>query len=434
MKIVIVNTFCNRGSVGRICADLYGELKKAGDMPYLAVGRGTFPEGAEGMSIGSTPDFLMHVGKNFFRGGAGFGSAGATKRFIKWLEKISPDVIHLHNIHGFYLHTQLLFEYLKTTDIRVIWTLHDCWSFTGHCAYFDYVQPWAKEEKARSKSEDIDLEKVTCKRWIDGCHDCPIHRSAYPYALFCDNTVKNYERKKAAYTGVKDLTIVTPSRWLAGYVRQSYLKEYPTVVIPNGIDLDAFRPFSEKEQKLREKQYKGYKHRRILGVANQWEERKGLEYFERLASILPVNYTIELVGLSRPQAELYKRKYKNGRIMPITKTGSTKALAALYRGADVYVNATLEDNFPTTNIEALACGTPVVTFDTGGSSESLDDSCGIVVPKGDFNALLSAVESVCENRPFSPADCRRRALKYDKTLATAEYIRMYKNDIRQAAL
>ena len=430
MKIVIVNTFSGRGSVGRICADLYDELKRSGDEPYLAVGRGTFPEGADGMSIGSRPDFLMHVCKNFFQGGAGFGSKGATERFIKWLSEIRPDIVHLHNIHGFYLQTELLFEYLKTTDTAVIWTLHDCWSFTGHCAYFDYVQPWAKEEKKNAPDKDIDLGKVTCQRWKDGCHDCPIHRTAYPYAIFKDNSKKNYERKKAAYTGLKNLTIVTPSKWLAGYVKESFLKDYPVEVIPNGIDLDVFKPFSKKERELRKKQYQGFKHRRILGVANQWEERKGLLYFDRLAEILPVNYTIELVGLSRPQAELYKRKYKNGRVLPITRTGSVKALASLYRGADVYVNATLEDNFPTTNLEALACGTPVITFDTGGSSESLTKDCGMVVSKGDFDALLTAIETVCEKQPFTPEDCRRRAERYGKADATKKYLELYKRCVK----
>ena len=368
----------------------------------------------------------MHVCRNFFQGGAGFGSTGATKKFISWLCEIKPDVIHLHNIHGFYLHTQLLFDYLKSADIPVVWTLHDCWSFTGHCAYFDYVQPWARAQKKKALDDDIDLSGVTCTRWKQACHNCPIHKTAYPYAIFKDNSAKNYERKKNAYTGVKNLTIVTPSKWLAGYVSESFLKDYPVEVIPNGIDLDAFRPYTKKELELRKKQYSGYKHRRILGVANQWEERKGLDYFERLAQILPVNYTIELVGLSRPQAELYRRKYKNGRILPITRTGSKQALASLYRGADVYVNATLEDNFPTTNLEALACGTPVITFDTGGSGESLTQDCGIIVPKGDFDALLGAIEHVCTDRPFSPDKCRKRAEKYDKVLSTKRYIELYK--------
>ncbi len=429
MKIVIVNTFYGRGSVGRITADLYAELLRSGDVPFVAAGRGGIPEGIEGATIGNLPDFGAHVLKNFFQGGAGFGSASSTKKFIAWLEEIKPDIIHLHNIHGFYLQTELLFSYLKKADIPVVWTLHDCWSFTGHCAYFDYVQPWAKRMQAESGQKDIkgeDMLSLSCDRWKEGCHDCPIHRSAYPYALFKDNSKKNWVAKKNAYTGVKNLTIVTPSHWLADLVGKSYLSDYPVEVIHNGIDLDVFRPFSEKELALKKKQYAGYSHRRVLAVANQWEERKGLTYFERLAQFLPANYTIEIVGLNKPQAQLFKQKYKNGRVLPITRTESVKALASLYRGADVYVNATLEDNFPTTNLEALACGTPVVTFDTGGSSESLAKDCGIVVPKGDFDALAAAIEQVCETHPFSEKSCRARAGLYDKADCTKNYVKLYK--------
>ncbi len=433
MKIVQVNTVSGVGSVGRICVDLYEILKDQGHEPYIAVGRGKLPLHINGYEIGNKLDFGCHVLRNFFQGKAGFGSAKVTKKLIAWLAELRPDVIHLHNIHGFYLQTEILFEYLRTAGIPVIWTLHDCWTFTGHCAYFDYIG---------------------CDKWkTGGCHDCKVHAKVYPYALFKNNTAWNYEAKKKAYTGVPNLTIVTPSAWLAGLVKDSFLKEYPVKVIPNGINLDVFCPqenaksvlaecdAAEKrdaavDKEVRERTYT------VLGVANRWEERKGLPYFEKLARELPNGYTIRLVGVNSGQAKQLKKKYPDGKIIPIKRTESVQELARLYRDADVYVNATLEDNFPTTNLEALACGTPVITFATGGSGESLTNECGSIVPKGDFEALLKEVrrmcetpdgcEEICNGEQWEAAvqvrsrACRKRALLYDRNDRYMEYIALYK--------
>ena len=407
MKIVLVNTICQRGSVGRICADLYEQLDQKGDTPYMAAGRGRLPGYMRGEVIGNPVDFGFHVLKNFFQGRAGFGSASVTRRFLKWLDEIAPDLIHLHNIHGFYLQTELLFDYLKERKIPVVWTLHDCWPFTGHCAYYDYIG---------------------CEKWKEGgsgCRSCPVHRKVYPYAIFKDNSVESYRRKKEAFTGVDSLTIVTPSKWLAGQVKQSFLKDYPIRVIPNGIDLSVFNVLSKDAQKLRDMQQAGYNHKTILGVANYWEERKGLSYLERLAEELPSNYTVEVVGLNKPQISVLRKRHPNGRLLGMERTANPRLLAALYRTADVYVNPTLEDNFPTTNLEALACGTPVVTFDTGGSSESLTEQTGMVVPKGDFDALLAAVKKSCEEKPFERSACRERAEHFSKESFSHKYVELY---------
>ena len=404
MKIVQVNTVSGVGSVGRICVDLYDTLQKSGHEPYIAVGRGKLDKRLNGYEIGNKPDFYCHVMKNFFQGKSGFGSAKVTKEFIAWLKQVKPNVIHLHNIHGFYLQTELLFAYLKEADIPVVWTLHDCWPFTGHCAYFDYID---------------------CKKWsLGGCDHCKVHAKVYPYALFKDNTEWNFRAKREAYTGVKNLTIVTPSHWLAGLVKKSFLKEYPVQVIPNGINLDVFSPGEKKS----DGKYT------VLGVANRWEERKGLTYFEQLAERLPDNYVIKLVGVDKRQAKNLKKKYKNGKLIPITRTANVGELAQLYREADVYVNATLEDNFPTTNLEALACGTPVVTYATGGSGESLTEACGIVVPKGDFGILSDRVRFVCEQKPFSMQACRARALAFDRTARYKDYISLYQEAAKKQAI
>lgn len=407
MKIVQINTVSGVGSVGRICVDLYDTLLKTGHEPYIAVGRGKLDKRFNGYEIGNKADFGCHVMKNFFQGKAGFGSAKVTEKLIAWLRQVKPNVIHLHNIHGFYLQTELLFAYLKEADIPVVWTLHDCWPFTGHCAYFDYVG---------------------CKKWCQGgCHNCKVHAKVYPYALFKDNTEWNYRVKKEAYTGVKNLTIVTPSHWLAELVRKSFLKEYPVKVIPNGINLDVFSPGNKTGSD-------GQQTHTVLGVANRWEERKGLVYFEQLAEALPDNYRIKLVGVDKRQARQLRKKYKGGKITPICRTANVGELAQIYREADVYVNATLEDNFPTTNLEALACGTPVITFATGGSGESLSAECGIIVPKGDLKALKDKIRFVCEQKPFTMQACRARALAFDRNARYKDYISLYQEVARKQAI
>lgn len=402
MKILQVNTVAETGSVGRICVDLYEVMKECGYQPSLAIGRGALPPELQGLEIGNKRDFYSHVAANFIFGKAGFASREVTLKFIQWLRETKPDIIHLHNIHGFYLQTELLFAYLKEADVPVVWTLHDCWAFTGHCAYFDYTG---------------------CDKWQQekGCHSCKVHRRVYPYALLKDNSAQNYQNKKEAYCGVGKLTIVTPSHWLAGLVKKSFLKDYPVVVIPNGINLKSFCPKVSKENTAET----GKSAHIVLGVANRWEERKGLKYFERLARELPEGYEIRLVGLADSQIKRIKKAFPDGRVRPIARTATVDILAEHYREADVYVNATLEDNFPTTNLEALACGTPVITFDTGGSPEALTKDCGMVIPKGNFAELLKAVCHVCTNAPFSPEDCRKQALRYGREERYMEYISLY---------
>lgn len=416
MRIVQVNTVAGVGSVGRICVDLYDTLKKTGHEPYIAVGRGTPDSRLRVFKIGTPLDFCCHVMKNFFQGQSGFGSAKVTEELIEWLDSVKPHVIHLHNIHGFYLQTEILFAYLKKAEIPVVWTLHDCWPFTGHCAYFDYIG---------------------CEKWrLGGCENCKVHAKVYPYALFRDNTRQNYQAKREAYTGVKNLTIVTPSHWLAGLVRQSFLKEYPVQVIPNGINLEVFSPGAKTgtdsgEETGREREEKTYT---ILGVANRWEKRKGLVYFEKLAELLPDNYRIKLVGVDKRQAKRLKQKYKGRRLIPVCRTENVGELAQLYRDADVYVNATLEDNFPTTNLEALACGTPVITFETGGSGEALNETCGIVVDKGNLQALEENIRMVCETKPFSSQACRARALAFERGARYRDYIALYQDLAKRQAV
>ncbi len=404
MRIVEINTVCDTGSTGRIAAGVARIAADRGHEVWFAYGRGKHPSDLKGYKIGNRLDFYCHVLLNFIKGKSGFGSKTVTKRFLRWLDEIKPDILHLHNLHGFYIHVGMLFDYIKENDIKVVWTLHDCWPFTGQCAHFDYI---------------------CCDKWISECHECPIYRSEYPYSIFCDNSKENYKNKKEAFTGVKDLMIVTPSMWLSELVKRSFLAGYKVQVINNGIDLDRFTKKTADNRDLLELRTKysiSADKTIILGVANIWTKRKGLDDFCKLATVISEDYLIVLVGVRENQKIKLELKYK-GKILCIGHTNSIEELACWYRLADVFVNPTLEDNFPTTNIEALACGTSVVTYNTGGSPEIADYTCGRVVKKGDVTSLADAIVDVINN-PIAPDSCRKRAQEYDKSDKLLQYVKL----------
>ncbi len=404
MKIVQINTVFATGSTGRIVLGLHNTILGSGNESAVAYGRVTGKRYSEDnlYLVGNKPDFIGHVLVNFFAGKSGFVSTGNTRKLLSWLDKIKPDIIHLHNLHGFYVNVEMLFEYIKSHEIPVIWTFHDCWPFTGQCAHFDYAG---------------------CDKWKTGCHDCPIYRSNYPYSLFKDNSKDNYEHKKAVFTGVKDLTIVTPSSWLAVLVKQSFLNDYPVKVIPNGIDTEIFAPVPNPSGLSDNNLDSSVDPKILLGVANIWSKPKGLEYLLRLSDDLKDDpqYQIVIIGLNKYQCSSIKKKHP-ANVLPIMRTSSQKELAAWYQKAYAFINPTLEDTFPTTNLEALACGTPVIAFNTGGSPEALDEGCGIVVEKGNYEALKAAVTS---DRSFDSDVCRKKALEYTKDTANRRYLELY---------
>ncbi len=320
----------------------------------------------------------------------------ATRHFLKKLKKIMPAVLHFHNLHNSYIHLPLLFRFVKKHNISVIWTLHDCWSFTGHCPHFTLAK---------------------CDKWIMGCHNCPSYRE-YPESLF-DDSKRMYRLKKKWFTGVKDMTLVTPSQWLADLVNQSFLKDYPVQVIHNGIDLKIFKPTPGN---FRQKHNISDDTRIVLGVAFGWGRRKGLDVFIELAERLDSRkYQIVLVGTN----DLVDAQLPEN-IISIHRTHNQRELAEIYTEADIFVNPTREDNFPTVNMEALACGTPVLTFATGGSPESIDESCGAVVPCDDVEALRKEIVRICEQKPYSRDACIMRAKLFDMNERFREYVEIYK--------
>ena len=387
MRVLMINVVCGIRSTGRICTDLAAALEARGHEVKIAYGREKVPEPFRkyAVRIGSDPDVRLHGLKTRLFDSAGFGSVRATRRFIGWVREYDPDVIHLHNIHGYYLNIEELFDYLRTCGKKIIWTLHDCWPFTGHAAY---------------------CQAAGCEKWTVGCGGCP-NRSDYPRSLI-DRSASNWRRKKAAFSGVPDLSIVTPSQWLAKEVGRSFLSCYPVRVIHNGIDTTVFRPVTSR---LREEWNLGGKTV-VLGVSAVWDRRKGLDDFIRLYQLSDRNaYQIILVGLSEEQ----KKTLPDGMI-GVTHTDSVEKLVELYNAADVLVNPTYEDNYPTVNLEAISCGTPVITYNTGGSPESAE-KFGSVVRKGDVGAIAGAIRSL--------SDITRKSYDFDYRSAVRQYLSVY---------
>lgn len=346
MKVLQINSVCGIRSTGRICTDLAEILEQNGHECKIAYGRETVPEKYQKYAIRIGNDMSVKRDALLTRifDNAGLNSVKETRRFIEWVKEYDPDIIHLHNLHGYYINIEVLFEYLKDSGKPVIWTLHDCWAFTGHCPHFDLIG---------------------CEKWKNECHNCPLTKK-YPKSLVFDRSQKNYKLKKELFASVENLTIVTPSKWLANLVGQSYLKDKCIEVIHNGIDTDVFKPtpsdFREKHN-LSDKKI-------ILGVASAWGKNKGLDDFIKLSEMLDKNYQVVLVGLTEKQ-----KKELPSQILCITKTNNTKELAEIYTAADIFVNPTYQDNYPTVNLEAQACGTPVITYRTGGSVESVVEDC-----------------------------------------------------------
>lgn len=395
MKITSINA-CNFGSTGNIMLEIAKAVEENSGETYVC-----YPRSRENFKkecrnacvIGNRISRNIHIWLAEISGLDGCFSYLSTRSFLKKLDWIKPDIIHLHNLHGFYINLPLLFRYIKKHNIKVVWTLHDCWSFTGHCPNFDIAN---------------------CDKWKKGCHNCPQYRD-YPKSLF-DNSKFMYRLKRKWFTGVENMTLVTPSEWLAGLVKQSYLKDYPVKVINNGIDLGIFRP---NESDFRAKY--GLENKKIvLGVAFGWGKRKGLDVFIRLAKELGEDYRIVLVGTDDSVDKLLPEN-----VISIHRTQNQTELAEIYTAADIFANPTREEVFGLVNVEALACGTPGVTFNTGGSPECFDEACGSVVEKDDFEAFKSEIIRICETKPYSKEDCLKRAKNFDKNEKFKEYIELY---------
>ena len=365
-RILFINSVCN-GSTGSICKNLYKAAVEEGHECCIAYGRGEAPKGFKTIKIGNKLDIYLHVLKARLFDASGFGSKQATKELIKKIDEFKPDIIHLHNIHGYYVNIEILFKYLKEhPEIKKIWTLHDCWAFTGHCPHFEYEK---------------------CGQWKNECKKC-IRRNEYPKSLI-DRCNRNYWLKKSSFTNVDNLMLVSPSNWLMNLIKDSFFKEYPIEVINNGVDTSIFK---HTESNIKERY--GIKNKKvILGVASVWDKKKGLDTFIEISKQLDNEYQIVLIGLNKKQI-----KKLPSNIIGITRTEKVEELVKWYSAAEVFFNPTLEDNYPTVNLEAIACGTPVITFNTGGSSECTCADESRIVYSRSVNESIEKIKKEKKNK------------------------------------
>lgn len=389
MKILMINSVCGIGSTGRICTDLATELEKQGHEVKIAYGRGEVPKQFKkyAVKVGTELDVRMHVLKARLFDKSGFGSKNVTRTFIQWVKNYDPDIIHLHNVHGYYINIEILFDYLKRSNKKLIWTLHDCWSFTGHTAYCD---------------------TVNCEKWKYGCGKCPLLRE-YPATLL-DNSKNNWNRKKELFTGISNMMIITPSIWLANLVKKSFLHDYVVEVINNGINTTEFHPVRSnfrKEYGLEDKFI-------LLGVATAWDDNKGLSDFFKLEKNLDNDYKIVLVGLTKKQI---RKLPKN--ILGIERTANIRQLAEIYTASNIFLNLSYCENYPTVNLESMACGTPIIAYRVGGNIEIVDKCGGCIVSKGDIQAVIRSIKQIQKEQikiNFKPEenDCAYAINKYLK--------------------
>ena len=402
MRIVQIN-MVSSGSTGKIMLNIAKLVRAKGDNAQTFSARqftwprkNDYPEIDGHKYFGTYYENAIHNVLGQLTGLNGSYSVIGTAQLIREIKKFKPDIIHLHNLHSFCINFPMLFRYIKKHRISVVWTLHDCWTFTGHCPHFMLAN---------------------CDKWKTKCQKCP-QLLIYPKSRI-DNTGLAYKLKKKWFTGIENMTLVTPSVWLGDLVKQSFLKEYPLRVINNGIDLSVFKP---TESDSRKKYNIPEEKKILLGVSFGWGYRKGLDVFKELSARIDKDkYQIVLVGTND-----YVDKELPDNIISIHRTNNQKELSEIYTTSDLFINPTREDTYPTVNMEALSCGTPVLTFKTGGSPEIIDATCGSIVEKDDINAMVNEIIRICNNTPYSKEACLKRATEFDMNDRFEEYIELYK--------
>ena len=397
-KVLQINIVVNWGSTGRIAEQIGEKAMARGWESYIAYGVWKNPSASKLIGIGSRCEYRWHKRLTKYTDKHGLFSSWATLRFIRKVKKIKPDIVHLHNIHGYYINYKILFNYLRKANIPVVWTLHDCWPITGHCAHF---------------------VSANCQKWQMLCYDCPLS-GTYPRAKV-DNSRYNYLTKREAFTSLGDkLHIVAVSKWLNGIVDKSFFAGSGAHqhIIYNGIDGSLFTP-----QSAISKSQLGLPDKRILlSLATSWSPTKGLSDFLKLAEILPEEYQIVLVGLSQEQIDVLP----DG-IIARPRTDSIEELVRYYSVADVVLNLSRAETFGLTTVEGLACGTPSVVYNTTASPELVTPQTGRIVEQGDLEGVVKAVEELCaEDREEMRKRCREYAIEhFDRDKKYDMYLDLY---------
>lgn len=399
MKVLLVNTFIGSTSTGNLVYDIYKTNIEAGNQCVIAYGRSDKKGCTETYKISNKIDYTAHAIWTRLTDLNGFGSSNVTRKFLKFVDEYRPDVVHLHNLHGYYINIAILFKYLYEKDIPIVWTFHDCWPFTGHCPYYT---------------------NVGCQRWKMGCYSCP-KKKQHPASLFFDNSKFNYQKKKSLFTAPKRMMITPVSKWLGDEVKKSFFKDCDIEVVYNGINLDTFYPrestFSEVNG-LQEKKI-------ILGVAVNWVPSKGLDDLVQLSQLISDEYKIVVIGLTDEQKESLPNS-----ILGFRKTSNADKLAEIYSVADVFVNPSREETFGMVTAEALACGTPAVVYNATASPELIDEKTGFVVDVGDVEGLYEAIKRI-DKLGMKKACINRARTLFDKKKNQTRYIEIYRRLLQE---
>lgn len=412
MKIAFINSVAGYGSTGKLVSMLaetegvesriyYGRKRAAMDV-FSSSKPKPIEKSDRYFYFGSTLGFASHMISTFLYDKQGFCNTAETKRMVENLKEFQPDIVHLHNLHGYYLDVEPLFEYLKESGVKIIWTFHDCWPFTGHCAHYT---------------------SVYCDQWKERCTTCPA-LNHYPPTWNEKNVPVNYDKKKALFTSLekKNVTIVTPSVWLREEVKQSFLGQYQAIDIPNGIDQTIF---TRRESTVREKYQIGNRFL-ILAVAGQWYKEKGTEDIIAISKVMHKDSVLVVVGANGN----FKKQLQRDNVITIERTENAIELAVLYSAADVLINPTQEDTFPTVNIEAQACGCPVITYQVGGSPEIIGENTGIVVEADNRKEMMKAIGRIrTKETVFKPEDCMAHAARYTREEMLKQYRKLYDSEM-----
>lgn len=371
MRLFQINTTVNTGSTGRIAEDIGSHIIKQGGESMIAYGRKAKSSNSKTYKIGNKLDQINHLVQTRLFDTHGFHSNYSTVELVKQIESFGPDVIHLHNLHGYYLNVEILFDFLKNYNKPVVWTLHDCWAFTGHCCYF---------------------ERVKCDKWKTQCGNCPL-KFLYPESIGLDNSRLNFDRKRKAFQGVNNLTIVTVSYWLKEQVKQSFLNDYGIETIYNGVDLNIFKPLNQNvcKEKLG---YSGFKI--ILGVANEWSDGKGLHSFIEISKNISSDFKIVLVGLKESQ-----KKRLPDNIIAVDKTNTIEELVEYYSAADVFITPSIAETFGMVVAESLACGTPCIVNNTSALPELISNDVGKVINFKNIADVINAIKDISKENKIN---------------------------------
>ena len=404
MKLLQINPVVRENtSTGKIMRGIGDLAISSGWESYIAYSRardGIIPHTSKLIPVGDKADLAIHALETRLLDAHGLASKRATRELIRRIEDISPDIIQIHNVHGYFLNYPMLCVFLGESGIPVVWTAHDCWLFTGHCYHYS---------------------SAGCYRWKTGCYSCPL-KTSFPASWLLDRSDRNYELKKKSLTGMKNLHLVAASEWMKKEMSESFLSGVPCTVIHNGIDLYVFKPSNNEQTKGK---YGINTPHYVIAVASIWLKEKGFDDLMRLAGILDEDNTLVMVGRMTKKQE----KVLPGNVIHIPRTSDATALAELYSGAVAFLNPTWQDNYPTVNLEAIACGTPVITYRTGGSPESVTDKTGFIVEQGDIDGIAKIINNIIGNNSYLYGlNCREYALAhFDKEKCFREYIDLYES-------